>query len=134
MRRHETLQPLSRDHHQTLKLARQLQRAGCDAETRAALEAHRPELLTHFAAEEALCEQALVRCPDDATLAKQVGRMHREHRKIMELVERLLKDPYPEASACHALGEWLIAHVRFEERGLFNRLQDGCLKGEEISQ
>lgn len=127
MRRHETLQPLSREHHQTLRLARQLQREGCNDETRAALEAHRPELVAHFASEERLCAQALERCPNDSSLAEQVERMLREHREIMDLIERLSADSSPDASACHALGEWLVAHVRFEERELFNQLQDGCL-------
>lgn len=126
MRRDPTLQPLSRDHHQTLKLARGLQR-GDDPQARDSLLRHWPHLKAHFASEEQLCEQALGRCTGDAELVDQVARMRAEHRRIEQAVARLLSDDPAGATEWQALGDLLIAHVRFEERELFNRLQEGCL-------
>ena len=128
MRRDPTLQPLSRDHHHTLKLARRLQKKDDHPEAlRASLSRHWPDMSVHFATEERLCEQALGRCPDNAVLGDQVARMRAEHREIEGSIRRLLSDASVDPSEWRALGDLLIAHVRFEERELFNRLQDGCL-------
>lgn len=128
MKRHERLQPLSRDHHHTLRLARRLQQAEPDEGLRSELVAHRPDLAEHFAVEEALGERALSACSHDTTLAEQIERMRREHREIEQLLVRALEAP--EQATLHRLGECLVAHVRFEERELFNRLQAGCLDDE----
>lgn len=125
MKRHERLQPLSREHHHTLKLARRLQRGEPDVTLRSDLLAHQAELADHFAAEETIGAQALTTCPGDTALAEQVERMRREHREIESLLARALETP--EQATFHQLGECLVAHVRFEERELFNRLQAGCL-------
>jgi len=126
MKRHERLQPLSREHHDTLRFARRLQKAEPDADLRAALLAHREDLAEHFAVEETLGDRALAACPRDTALAEQIERMRREHREIEQLLARALDEPEP--STLHRLGERLVGHVRFEERELFNRLQAGCLE------
>ncbi|RRQ24189.1 hemerythrin domain-containing protein [Guyparkeria sp. SCN-R1] len=129
MQRHESLQPLSREHHQTLKIARRLQWGEPDADLLRDLTEHRGELEAHFATEESIGRQALRQCPTDTTLAGQLDRMQREHRQIEELLTAVL-DGDGEQSNCHRLGELLVAHVRFEERELFNHLQEGCLPGQ----
>lgn len=126
MQRHESLQPLSREHHQTLKIARRLQWGEPDTQLRQELIGHRGDLAAHFAAEESIGREALAQCPKDTVLAGQLDRMEREHRQIEELLAEVLDGAGDQAS-CHRLGGLLVAHVRFEERELFNRLQDGCL-------
>ncbi|MCL7743466.1 hemerythrin domain-containing protein [Guyparkeria hydrothermalis] len=128
MKRDERLQPLSREHHHTLKLARRLQWGEPDEALRSELVAHRTELADHFATEEAIADRALAACPRDTTLAEQIERMRQEHREIEQLLARALEAFA--RSTLHRLGECLVAHVRFEERELFNRLQAGCLGGE----
>lgn len=129
MQRHESLQPLSREHHHTLKIARRLQWGEPDAQSRKELTGHRGELAAHFAAEESIGREALAQCPKDTVLASQLDRMEREHRQIEELLAEVLGGAGDQAS-CQRLGELLVAHVRFEERELFNRLQGGCLPGQ----
>ena len=131
MKRHERLRPLSRDHHHTLKLARRLQGEEPGDALQSELVAHRPGLAAHFAAEESIGRQALAQCPADTLLGEQLERMEREHRRIEELLAEVLDGAGDQAS-CHRLGELLVAHVRFEERELFNRLQEGCLPGQTV--
>ncbi|MFI9652159.1 hemerythrin domain-containing protein [Guyparkeria halopsychrophila] len=129
MQRHESLQPLSREHHQTLQIARRLQSGEPDADLRQDLSAHRADLKAHFAAEESIGRQALMQCPDDTILAELLDRMQREHRQIEKLLVEMLDEAGGSATG-RRLGELLVAHVRFEERELFNRLQEGCLAGQ----
>ncbi|MBN2871531.1 MAG: hemerythrin domain-containing protein [Halothiobacillaceae bacterium] len=131
MKRHDALKPLSRDHHLTLKLARRLESSEPVQALQAELKGHVQGLAEHFAAEEAIAERALVTCGRDATLVEQVGRMCREHREIEGLIQDFLGQApeEPRLSTAQRLGACLAAHVRFEERELFNRLQDGCLGG-----
>ncbi len=133
MKRHESLQPLSREHHQTLRLARLLQGGEVDVELREALLSHCAALQAHFAEEEAIGRQAIGQCPQDETLAGQIERMQREHRQIERLIAEVL-DGDGDRSSGRRLGELLVAHVRFEERELFNRLQDGCLPARAVSR
>lgn len=133
MQRHESLQPLSREHHQTLRFARRLQGGEADVDLREALASHHAALQAHFAAEETIARQAIGQCPEDETLAGQIERMQREHGQIERLIAEVL-DGDGDQSSCHRLGELLVAHVRFEERELFNRLQDGCLPAQAVSQ
>ncbi|WP_322522102.1 hemerythrin domain-containing protein [Guyparkeria halophila] len=129
MRRHERLQPLSREHHHTLKIARRLQRGEPDDALHRELAEHRRELAAHFEAEESIGRQARAQCPEDTTLAGQLDRMQHEHRQIEALLTEVLEGACDQGS-CHRLGALLVAHVRFEERVLFNHLQEGCLPGQ----
>ncbi len=133
MQRHESLQPLSREHHHTLKIARRLQRGESDADLIRDLAQHRGELEAHFAVEEFMGRQALLQCPADTTLSGQLDRMQREHRQIEQLLVEML-DEAGDSVTGHRLGELLVAHIRFEERELFNRLQEGCLPGQAGSR
>lgn len=90
MQRHESLQPLSREHHQTLRLARLLQGGEADVDLREALASHRAALQVHFAEEETIGRQAIGQCPEDGILAEQVERMQREHRQIERLIAGVL--------------------------------------------
>ncbi|WP_197039215.1 hemerythrin domain-containing protein [Guyparkeria halophila] len=129
MQRHESLQPLSREHHQTLKIARRLQWGEPDADLLRDLAEHRGELAAHFVTEESIGRQARGQCHDDAILAAQLEQMESEHRQIEQQLAEVL-DGQGDRAAYHRLGELLVAHVRFEERELFNRLQEGCLPGQ----
>ena len=122
MRRHPTLQDLSRDHHDVLVHARRLR--GLDARVDAAHARERflryadAVLLHHFSEEDAVL----------APLAQPAhrGRLAAEHadlrRRIAWLAEAAA-DPALDA-AQKELGEALRLHVRFEEDVLFADLQD----------
>jgi len=128
MRRHPHLQPLSREHHQTLRLARDLQRAIDPAEHTQAVRAHHTNLLDHFAEEERDFETLTDHLPDSHEVRTLLQRMLIEHRQLRELLDRLAgggtsigPDEY------RRLGQMLSEHVAFEERQLFPALQDCCL-------
>lgn len=123
MKRHPALLQLSREHHTALKLALDCRKAreSADGAAEAALLARIPglfaaELEPHFQCEEtdllpqleAVGETALVR------------RTLEEHRELRRLVACLGRG---EAAALLPFAELLQAHVRFEERELFEQAQ-----------
>ena len=123
--RHVALAPFSRDHYSGLVQARHLIRAadGDDVARRKAVaefvDAWDREIAKHFRDEERLLSELMAdedrkRLLDDhaslSTLASD-ARMMRRH-----------VDPDP--STLRQLGETLEQHIRWEERHLFNRLQD----------
>jgi hemerythrin-like domain-containing protein len=134
LKRDPALQPLSRDHHQALVEALRLREAAAAVPTtrldaaRAFLAFASTELAGHFADE----EQVL---PGPARRADPEGwdRLEQEHAGLRALVEGL-------RAACAAgevspalladTGELLRDHVRFEERALFERLQERLTAGE----
>ena len=127
MKRSDALAPLSRDHHQALSVAMGLRRATED-DVRAAVERYTSFLdrheRRHFDVEEALILPALPE--SDAEWAEGCARVRADH-------ERLRGGLRADASVEEAreVGELLAAHVRFEERELFelleSRLDDGAL-------
>jgi hypothetical protein len=123
MKRSAALAPLSRDHQHALDAALRLRRA--DGETVADAIAHFHHFFDregrrHFGIEERLLLPALP--ADDAEWAACAARVRDDHATI-RAGAGALADPhgidYPVASA-RALGECLAAHVRFEERTLFD--------------
>lgn len=123
MKRHPQLLLLSREHHGALKLARHARLAvdsGRDDEigrlAQRVVELFARELEPHFQVEErdllpllaAAGEHALV----DRTLA--------EHADLRALVDHLRS---PDATTLARFAELLLAHVRFEERELFESAQ-----------
>lgn len=123
--RHEALAPFSRDHYVGLVKARHLIKAAAkdDIARRGALsefiDAWDSEIAPHFRDEERLL--ADIASPEDRE------RLFSEHRRLGELAEtaRALHheiDPDPET--VRQIGQALDDHIRWEERELFNRLQD----------
>ena len=122
MKRHPALVPLSHDHHQTLVRARELRRAaaeGDDAELERVCARFRRafagEVSRHFRDEEELLFPLLGEVePPPAPLVEAAL----QHARIRSLVRRL-----PDRAAASELGSLLEAHVRLEERELFELLQ-----------
>lgn len=106
MKRHEDLIPFSKEHHLTLSLANRILKKPQEDHHHAIL-AHKAELLAHFHHEEVQFTPywPLLNRPE---LKKQFDQEHHELRC-------LLQEPFQAA----LLAERLIAHVRFEERILF---------------
>jgi len=123
MKRDRRLRQLSDDHHQALVLARRATSAA-SAEPEAALVAweevvrrfHR-ELAPHFSVEEQHMLPALERAGVGA-LAK---RTRDEHTELSRLVS---EDRHDVATRLDRFGALLRAHVRFEERVLFEAAQE----------
>lgn len=131
MKRHPALVPLSRDHHRALLLAQGLRANGPRtlrealphdgaARARHVLEVWDAEIAPHFALEEETLLPALE--GRDETLDGQIAQVREDHRAIRRLIDRIRSAPDP-APILEALGERLLAHVRSEERGLFERAQ-----------
>jgi hemerythrin-like domain-containing protein len=121
LKRHTTLQPLSREHMSGLVLARNLVSAaerGAERGTIAAMLSHawEGELAPHFADEEAMLLPLV-----DAAMGERLVREHRE-------LERRIRDVIRETGELAAadvvtIAELLVAHIRWEERTLFEVAQ-----------
>lgn len=117
MKRSEALQPLSRDHHQVLFLAKNLREA-TDAEAAAAqfIEFWQPGGINHFRIEEeVLLPGSNMPGPGEDALTARMLHDHLEiRRRAMTVLagEATLQD-------FHELGTILADHTRFEERELF---------------
>ena len=129
MRRHVQLQPLSRAHHQTLRLARDLQRADSDpASLRRALDGHRPEMMAHFVEEETSFGILVQGVPSEHAVHRLLLRMQSEHRSISAALDTLTEAPCAaRQDNFQSLGRMLAEHVAFEERVLFPSLEECCL-------
>ncbi len=123
MKRSTALQPLSREHHAALKLAKacELDAIARDEATLAraclhALQAYADELAAHFLCEEQTLLPLLTGTPEQSLAERTVS----EHRQLHALLEGLR---YNDADALQRFGICLAAHVRFEERVLFPALE-----------
>ena len=123
--RHEALAPFSRDHHIGLVQARKLVRAsGGEAQERCRaiaefIVAWRTEILVHFQDEERL----LLSLMSDADRQRMVA----EHRQLVELVTELdgqQRHVSPDRELLAEIGTLLNQHIRWEERDLFNNIQN----------
>lgn len=123
MKRNVTLQPLSREHHTALTLAKACERAAQSGNgeiisqtcQRACL-AFTNELEPHFRVEESSLLPMLLSA--DAQLLAQ--RTAVDHQQLRELVNGLRQN---DAEALAEFGKCLSAHVRFEERELFPAIE-----------
>lgn len=133
IRRAEALAPFSRDHYAGLVQARRLQKAaGSDApaDRRRAIaefiDAWDREIAEHFRDEERLL-------PDHLDPADR-DRLLEEHRRLgaeAEQARQLRRTTDPDAAALDRLGRDLEQHIRWEERELFERIQQRL--GEDAS-
>jgi len=124
MQRSTTLQPLSREHHTALTLAKACERAvqSGDAEIvrqtcQRAVQAYSDGLQAHFQIE----EQSLLPLLQSGDEQKLVQRTLTEHQQICVLLDEVKQG---DAVALAEFGSLLSAHVRFEERELFPALED----------
>ncbi len=119
MKRCPELQNLSREHHTALRLALQWRRAaesGIEesivAASQHACSVFVAELLPHFREEEIYLLPRLEACGATAVVARTLI----EHRAMQRLVREL---EIPDGEVLLRLADLLTAHVRFEERELF---------------
>ncbi|MGI8892999.1 MAG: hemerythrin domain-containing protein [Bacteroidia bacterium] len=119
IKRHERLQPLSREHHQGLLLCWKI-RTGIDKNidlTRIAkycdyfFEAH---IIPHFEAEEKFVfpilgfdNELIKKAVQDHIELKKLFKKNGEGKEVLQMIEKKLED-----------------HIRFEERVLFNEIQE----------
>ncbi len=123
MQRHEWLQDLSREHHLALRLAMAARRAvaaGNPTQIQAAAklcaDAFGSDLEPHFVREESDVLPLLAQAGASALVERTLN----EHDEMRRLATRLNEaDP----ATLERFGELLGAHVRFEERELFEAAQ-----------
>ncbi len=124
MKRSATLQPLSREHHTALVLAKACEKAAQTGDAvlvnlacQRASHAFSNELEAHFNIE----EQTLLPLLSSPETQVLVQRTLSDHRQLRSLLEGLLQN---ESEALSNFGKCLAAHVRFEERELFPVLEN----------
>ncbi|MBP9713716.1 MAG: hemerythrin domain-containing protein [Sterolibacterium sp.] len=129
MKRSTALTSLSREHHTALVLAKQAQRLAHDQPESPAVQMFMSalkarfssELEPHFQVEETTLLRALEENTDMDTEARALARRTRhEHEALRALAQRVSALDF---SSLAPFGELLAAHVRFEERELFDRAE-----------
>ncbi|WP_432410077.1 hemerythrin domain-containing protein [Rasiella sp. SM2506] len=127
IKRHKALQPLSRQHHFGLLYSWKIRRGfskNIPIERMSAFSSwfYIHQIIPHFEAEEHYIFPILK--PDD----ELVQRALKEHRSI----KRLFEDKKNPVRSLSLLEEELQAHIRFEERVLFNKIQEVATSSELI--
>ena len=119
MKRSPVLQPLSREHHTALTLAKACELAAQSGDAamvsqacQRAIRAFANELEPHFQVE----EQSLLPLLQSAETQPLAQRTLADHQQLRGLLNALQQN---EAEALNSFGKCLTAHVRFEERELF---------------
>ena len=119
MKRNPALQPLSREHHSALVLAKTCERAAQSGDTvrvnqacQRAIQAFANELDPHFRIEEQTF-LPLLKSPETQALLQ---RTLTDHRQLRGLLTGLQQN---DVETLNNFGKYLTAHVRFEERELF---------------
>jgi hemerythrin-like domain-containing protein len=123
MKRSAALQPLSREHHSALTLAKACERAAQSGDAaqvgkacERAIQAYANELEPHFQYE----ERSLLPLLHGAEMRPLVERTLADHRRLRGLLDGLRQS---DVAALAGFGKCLAAHVRFEERELFQALE-----------
>ena len=123
MKRHQSLQDLSRQHHKALTLALAARRAATSGDQRqiaatvsTCAEVFATDLDPHFIVEENGLLPAMVEAGENELVARTL----REHAELRTLVKRL---PDGDGDTLLRFADLLSAHVRFEERELFAAAQ-----------
>jgi|SRR5579862_1113648 len=129
MKRHPALEPLSRDHHRALVLARELGRASTEnaaSVARRYVEFLKGHELAHFALEETVLLPVL---PEGAPGPRLAQRVHEDHAFLRQAMGRLGSSE-ADVGFLHAVGRRLREHVRMEERELFPCLEESLSAAE----
>ncbi len=133
MKRHESIVPLSRDHHSTLILAQLLKRNApvyrdlpdnVKDKAKYAQQQFEAHIKKHFEKEETILELVTDCCAEINTLAVEIKT---EHRELTALFQSLDNSTDLE-STMDTLAVALETHIRKEERILFPLLQQHCTK------
>lgn len=137
MKRHDALQPLSREHHPALVQAKRLRDFNGDADRarelgHAFLGFWDAEIAQHFRDEEELLLPLLAqRAGDDGPEIMETLTQHVQLRRaVLELRRLLAADAAVTAPLLNALGDGLKSHVRFEEDELFPFVEQTLLDGD----
>jgi hemerythrin-like domain-containing protein len=134
MKRHVSLQPLSRDHYGGLVQAERLSEAaaaeGADARRAAAegfARAWQTEISDHFRVEERLLLPLLDDLPEDTDAGTAAAaRLRGEHAALRALAHEVMSAAAaacPDGDVLRRLGRDLHDHIRWEERALFPLLE-----------
>lgn len=123
MKRNPILQPLSREHHTALTLAKSCERAAksgdvvlVDKACQRAIQAFSDALEPHFQFEEV----SLLPLLHGTETQPLIERTLADHQQLRGLLDALRQN---DAAALDNFGKCLSAHVRFEERELFPVLE-----------
>ena len=126
MKRSPVLQPLSREHHSALTLAKACERAALSGDEvvvnltcQRVIRAYANELEPHFRFEE-VSLLPLLHGTETQPLAE---RTLADHQQLRGLLDALRQNDANDARALDSFGKCLSAHVRFEERELFPVLE-----------
>jgi iron-sulfur cluster repair protein YtfE (RIC family) len=128
MKRHQSLYPLSHDHHHALVQALNLDKAAAGGDQAGLQEAAasftafwKSDLQRHFAQEEQIVLPLLAkyRAADAAEIRETLEQHSAITRLIGELNEKLARPEKIEASLLISLAESLRHHIRFEESEIF---------------
>ena len=128
MKRHQSLYPLSHDHHHALVQALNLDKAGAGGDQAGLREAAarfadfwRSDLQRHFAQEEQIVLPLLAKykAADAAEIRDTLEQHSTIARLIGELNENLARQESIEASLLTNLADSLRRHIRYEESELF---------------
>jgi iron-sulfur cluster repair protein YtfE (RIC family) len=128
MKRHQSLYPLSHDHHQALVQALNLDKAAAGDDQAGLQEAAasfaafwKSDLQRHFAQEEQIVLPLLAKykAADAAEIRETLEQHSAITRLIGELNEKLARPETIEASLLTNLAESLRRHIRYEEGELF---------------
>ncbi len=137
MKRHPTLHDLSRDHHHGLVQARRLKRAKAKDAVEVAqrfLDFWHSELTRHFREEEEVLLPFYARrgAADDEDIVHTLTDHVTIRRAVMDAAAHV---PSGEGlkNLLNELGKLLEAHIRFEERVLFPKLE-AALTAEELAE
>ena len=124
MKRSPALQPLSREHHTALTLAKACEHAAQSGDAiivaqacERAILAYTNELDAHFRIE----EQTLLPLLSNAATQILVQRTLQDHEQLRGLLAALQQN---NAEALGNFGKLLTTHVRFEERELFPVIEE----------
>jgi hemerythrin-like domain-containing protein len=122
IKRSQELVQLSREHHFGLLLVWEIRRdlgkgVEFDKISKRIIDFYTTDLEKHFKEEE---ETVFTLLPPDHPLRVQA---EDEHRKIYAMIE-MLKNTKADAALLNEFADTLEAHIRFEERTLFNLIQE----------
>ncbi len=131
-RRHESLIPLSREHHYGLLVCLRIHRgienhqadlSWLNERAEKVVRFFESDLKAHFKAEEEIVFPAMSGIEDSRAMIDQLVD---EHRKLEKLVQRLRKARELRLAALlREFADLLEAHIRTEERALFPRYEQG---------
>lgn len=124
MKRHSMLVKISREHHLPLNIANHVLNHPEEDGTIRILE-HKKYLLDHFDEEEAMFKDLWDKLPDDVREPYK-NQFFEEHKYLREEIDKL-----DSREKIEEYVKVLQKHVRFEERELFNALQEHCLPPDE---